>query len=370
MPHKRRFPKPYAHPSGQDRIRLDGKDVYLGKTGSIEAKQEYDRRKLEWQIAQSGGQTVYLFQVIELNVIEHGYLRGAKLTNRGYVVRKALEQAGLATRVPSELRPADLENFLDTLAAQVIEETDREGNVVSRRPRYTRGTCNEMGRILRGVVKWGERKGHVPVGTLHRLDAAEFLRRGRSPARESKRVQPVSDETLEATLPHLPPVVADLARFQRLTGCRPDEACRLRLADTTVEIVRVGGRDLRVRLWRLEQHKTAHHGKERAIWIGPKALLVITRNANGDEDAPVFRTPAGAAYRRDSYAYAIRRACVREGIERWSPNQLRHARATELNKSVGLDIAGAVLGHERLDTTQIYAQKQMEASMQAAALTG
>ena len=36
---------------------------------------------------------------------------------------------------------------------------------------------------------------------------------------------------MNATLPDLPKVVADMVRFERLTGCRPGEVCQLRPAD-------------------------------------------------------------------------------------------------------------------------------------------
>ena len=49
--------------------------------------------------------------------------------------------------------------------------------------------------------------------------------RGRTEAREAPPVRPVDEATVEATLPHLPPIVADMVRFQQLTGCRPGEVC-------------------------------------------------------------------------------------------------------------------------------------------------
>ncbi len=42
---------------------------------------------------------------------------------------------------------------------------------------------------------------------------------------------PVDDSIIEATLPHLQPVVADMVRLQRLTGARPGEICSIRPAD-------------------------------------------------------------------------------------------------------------------------------------------
>jgi integrase len=47
---------------------------------------------------------------------------------------------------------------------------------------------------------------------------------------------------------------------------------------------------------------------------------------------------------------------------RWRPNQLRHTRATELRR-YGLDVAKTILGHSKVETTQVYAEKDIEAAM-------
>ena len=45
-----------------------------------------------------------------------------------------------------------------------------------------------------------------------------------------------------------------------------------------------------------------------------------------------------------------------EDQHRWSPNQLRHTRATEVRRLYGLDAAQVILGHARADITQVYAE--------------
>ena len=69
---------------------------------------------------------------------------------------------------------------------------------------------------------------------------------------------------------------------------------------------------------------------------------------------------AGEKYTTDSYRRAIHRACIKAGIPKWSPNQLRHTAATEVRKKFGLDAAQTVLGHARADTTEIYAEPNHE----------
>jgi integrase len=47
-------------------------------------------------------------------------------------------------------------------------------------------------------------------------------------------------------------------------------------------------------------------------------------------------------------------------IEDWSPNQLRHAAATEIREKFGLEAAQVVLGHASADITQVYAERNQK----------
>jgi integrase len=49
---------------------------------------------------------------------------------------------------------------------------------------------------------------------------------------------------------------------------------------------------------------------------------------------------------------------------RWHPNQMRHTAATAIRRRYGAEAAQAVLGHAELSTTEIYAEKNMEAARQ------
>ncbi|TWU27392.1 site-specific integrase [Bythopirellula polymerisocia] len=239
------------------------------------------------------------------------------------------------------------------------------------------------------------------------------LRQGRTEARETAPVLPVPDDIVEATLPHMPVVVGDMVRLQRLAGMRPNEVCILRPCDLD--------RNANVWVYRPESHKTEHHGRERLIFLGPKAQVVLLKYLARDSQAYCFRpaeseakrraqahadrrTPptcgnhpgsnrvakpkrqAGARYSTDSYRRAIQRACDRafpsaEGMKsedlanwqsshRWAPIQLRHSAATEIRKKFGLEAAQIVLGHSKADVTQIYAERDVTKGLQVAQLIG
>ena len=55
---------------------------------------------------------------------------------------------------------------------------------------------------------------------------------------------------------------------------------------------------------------------------------------------------------------------------RWHPNRLRHAKATELRRELGLDAARAVLGHSSPQATAIYAELDVSRAAEAMARLG
>jgi integrase len=225
----------------------------------------------------------------------------------------------------------------------------------------------------------------VPPSVYQALAAVAGLEKGRSAAKERDPVLPVDPQHFEAALPFLTATVRALACFQRLTGCRPGEACRLR-AD---QIDRSGA------LWyyRPRRHKTAHRGKARVVVIGPQAQAVIAplllaAGPDGYLFSPrrsvrAFREAQRAArktrvqpsqadrskadpkrsprerYYRQSYVTAVRRACKKAGVPHWHPNQLRHLHATEVRKRYGLEGAQVALGHSKADVTQVYAERDL-----------
>ncbi len=147
--------------------------------------------------------------------------------------------------------------------------------------------------------------------------------------------------------------------------------------------------------YRPASHKAQHPGRERIIYIGPRAQDILRpyllREAESycfsptesvkrfqEEKRAKRRTPlscgnrpgsnrkkkprrkAGGCYTRDSYRRAIHRACDSAGVERWGPNRLRHSAGTEIRKKFGLEAAQVSLGHAKADVTQIYAERDAE----------
>jgi integrase len=68
------------------------------------------------------------------------------------------------------------------------------------------------------------------------------------------------------------------------------------------------------------------------------------------------RTP-GDHYTVRAFFWAIKRACVAAGVQRFSPHQLRHLAATRIRAELGVDVARALLGHSLASVTEIYSRE-------------
>ena len=266
---------------------------------------------------------------------------------------------------------------------------------------WARSTINRQVQRVQRMFRWGVENELVAASVYQALKAVNGLRKGRSTAREANAIGPVSDAVVETTIAVLPKVVADMVRFQRLTGCRPQDVCLVRPCDV----------DTSSDLWVFTptEHKTEHHGRQRTILIGPKARDILRPYLLREKTAFCFtpveserkrlaalertrRTPlhygnrpgtnrkarpkrtAGKQYCTSSYRRCIDRAVERindlrksqaeadeqiELLEHWSPNRLRHTAATEIRKRFGLEAAQVVLGHSAADVTQIYAERDL-----------
>ena len=265
----------------------------------------------------------------------------------------------------------------------------------------SRSYCNDLIQTVKQVFRWGVTQQMLET-TYRALCAVPGLRKGRTKARETAPVRTVPDPVVDATLSHLPEVVADMVRLQRLTGCRPAEVCIMRPMDldTSAEVW----------LYRPESHKTEHFGRERVICIGPKGQDVLRpyllRPAESYCFSPVDserkrlvarhenrrvalscgnrpgsnrkRRPKrrpGDCYTTNTYRRAIHRAVelvnrkrtkeARQAgvepslLEKWGPNRLRHSAATDIRKHFGLEAAQVTLGHATADVSQIYAERDL-----------
>ena len=147
-----------------------------------------------------------------------------------------------------------------------------------------------------------------------------------------------------------------------MTGTRPGEILRLKPEG----IDRTGD----IWTWRPSEHKTAHKGKTRFIAFGPKAQAILEAMPPRMPGVLCFHNRSRSAWNTNTYRWAITRACDKAGIGHWSPNQLRHAAATEIASKYGLREAAKVLGHSDEAVTKFHLDQDEQAVCAAAARLG
>ena len=362
--------------SGQAVIRIKGKDYYLGRYGSPESKEKYHRLVAESMVCKNFGVEKNGISVAEAVVkfLEHAqeyYANGNEYTQNVYASRPLIDL------YPS-LRLADFG----------IPELEVVRNWWIER-KCSRNHINKMVRRVVRMAKWWAGKQLADPSTYHALKCVEPLKKGRCKVYEPNPITPVSDADVDAAIKFMPKVVADMVRLQRLIGCRPGELVQIKpaMVDTSCDVWTIT----------IVDHKNAWRGKDRIIAVGPKAQAILKpylerglseycfqpKEAMQQRDEArhkARKTPLScgnkpgtnkrARPRKDSECYttgtygnAIRYACKRAKIDPWSPNQLRHAAATHLRKLEGIEAASVILGHSQLNTTEIYAEKNLQAAL-------
>jgi integrase len=388
------------------------RDILLGTFGTRESRAEYARVISEWEATgrrlhhQTGASKDVTINELILGFWPHAeqHYRHADGTPTGEIhtfrmafrlLKEMYGHTRAAAFGPLALK-ALRERFITQPVTTRIKKTNpgtgkRTWTLKVLRVGLARGVVNQrIGRIRR-LFSWGVENELVPSSVLEGLRAVRGLQRGRSAARETAKVRPVSLALVEDTLPHLSPTIADMLRLELFTGMRSGEVCIMRACDIDM----TGS----VWLYRPAHHKMAHRDLGRVVPLGPRAQEIVKRYLKPKMDAylfsprdsvQAFREKRRAARRskvqpsqvsrkkrnpkrfpRDRYdvlaiGHAIRRACDKHNLPRWHPHQLRHAAATAMRREFGLDATRAVLGQHAPQITEHYAELDIGKAVEVA----
>jgi integrase len=225
-----------------------------------------------------------------------------------------------------------------------------------------------VGRV-RTLWRWAEREGLVPRGSWEHLRTLEPLPLNSRKVRHTEKRKPATWDQLVKLLPHVHPTVAAMLEVQWYTGMRPNELVRLRVRD----IDRAG--PLNCWLYLLEQDKSSWRGQgAEPVVFGPRAQQVLLPLLERPPDAylfPPIRKRSSPHFTVASYSQAVRRACVKYGVERFCPYALRHSARQRITRELSLDHARSVLRHKSIGTTNDYgAQVDLHLAAEAARKTG
>lgn len=392
MPRLKNAVPKYRHQkrSGQAIVTLNGRDFLLGPYGTDASRRQYDQLIAEWL---DRGRQPVVTEVASLTIAELAarYLTFAE----GYYVRDG-KQSTEVTKLRSALKPL-LSFYLDLDAKEFAPAQLKVVRAEMVKGGWSRNYTNSQVGVLVRMFKWAAVEGLLPPDVHAALSLLDGLRRGRTEARETKKVRPVEDAVVEATLPHLSPVVRAMIGLQQATAMRPGELVILRPCDI----------DRSSDIWEYtpQRHKTEHHEHDRLICIGPKGQEILRPYLLRAAEAYCFspqesvewhrqqkhearKTPlrygnkpgsnrksrpqrtAGTMYDVASYRRAIHRACDIAGCPKWAPHQLRHTMATKVRKEFDLEAAKAVLGHSATNVTGIYAEVDRQRAVEVARKIG
>lgn len=377
--------------SGQAIVSLprgDGsyRDYLLGEFNTDESRAEYDRLIAEWK---SNGRRAQAYPDTTIAEMCAAFIDHAEKYYRrpdGSPTNETVNFRAAFRPLTALYAHKEARNF-DTLALVAVREKMIEDKL-------SRKVINSRINRIRHVFKWGVAKKMVPVQVHQALQTVAALSAGRSDARETEAVKPVSDQHVDAILPLLLPRTRAIIELLRFTGARPGEIVQMRRADI----------DMGESVWvyRPRHHKNLWRGKKREIAIGPKgqeilkqffkpdieALLFSPRDAirylwdqqRASRKSKVYASQCRDQQRRlnqlnESYSVAqldraISRACGKASIPVWSANQLRHLHATKTRRNFGIEAAAAALGHHNLPTTELYAEADLALAAKVATVVG
>jgi len=280
----RRVPSLRFHKaSGRAYVVLNGKAIYCGPHGTDEADARYHQVIAEWlaagkQLPEDPNQITVKELVARFWAHAERYYR--TLTDGR---NKELEQFRLAFSPLLAL-------YADTRA---VEFGPRALKAVRRRMvdgGWCRPYVNKQINRVRHVFKWAVADELIPGSVLHALQAVPGLRKGRSDAPEPEAVKPVSMEHVEAVKPFVSRQVWAMVQLQLYTAARAGEICRMRPCDVD--------REGKVWVYQPREHKTAHHGHERKIFIGPRGQEVLAPFLLRDPHAYCFSPSEAETERR------------------------------------------------------------------------
>jgi len=362
------------------------RDHWLGEYGTPESRARYARLVAAWEasarslpVSQSplrpgAGPTVTeIMAAYWPTVVARVSSRHA--SNLRVMLRRWRERYG---RHPAaEITPGMLRGWREAIANEVSADAARRATTA-----------------VLAMFRWAASYEMVPTDVYHRLKTIEPLR---APSRQ--RVGPAPEGAIAAVRSIVSAQVRAMIDLQLLTGMRPGEVCVMRPCDI----------DMTGPVWayRPATHKTAHHGHERLVYLGPRAQAVLrpfligrattaycfspaearaaweaakhalrrTQLSCGNRPStnrkPEPRRKPGERYTPNSYCRAVARACARARVERWHPHQLRHNYATEVRRRYSLEAARILLGHcSALVTEAVYADRDQQAAMRIAAEIG
>lgn len=197
--------------------------------------------------------------------------------------------------------------------------------------------------VINTFMDWCWKEGYIPNNPCASIKPIKF---------EEKPREPLSNMELE--------IVRDACKNYRdkamielfySTGCRLSEMVNLKISDIdfTSKEVHLFGKG--------SKHRTSYLNAKAEYMLKKYFELERPKDSISDSVFVIFRKPYNGMHKGSIYA-RVKAIQKRSGIERsLFPHLLRHTMATDaLNRGMNVAEVKEILGHEKLDTTMIYAK--------------
>jgi integrase len=274
----------------------------------------------------------------------------------------------------------------------------------NKKKRYTRRGINDTVKWIRKIWRWGLGRQFVKPEQVQGLEEIQALRMGDTNAPDNHKRSRVTKDELFKVVEVVNSVVGDMLKLIWYTGMRPYEVCEMRPYDIVCEDpecwLYIPGRDRTP----VGKHKTTRYERIKVIPLTAypqKILAARIKDFNSkeyiftpreamrefcDKKSADRRTPLscgnrpgtnrkehpmikpGEMYTNSSLCRACKRGCKRAGVEKFVPYDLRRTMATGTRSMLGKEAAKVLLGHAKIDTTDIYLLEEVQEAMKIAKL--
>jgi integrase len=367
--------------SGRAYVKLNGKQMPLGKHGTNEAWKNYLRTMAEWeangrQVPGTADAEALQIQDLCADYIEHAttYYRREDGTQTGQV-----DNVCYSLKLLLELYGDSPIARFDRRALKAVREQWIEGKLA-------RSTINARVQVIQRMFAWAVDEDMIPETVASSVALVRSLPRHRSRANEPPKREPVPEAVFRAVLPHVRPRLRALLIVLWLTAARLSEVAQIRRQELT----------MKGDVWEFDppHAKNRHRGKDCRIFLGADAQNVLApfmklersaywlSPADDEADRQVERRklrrtplkpsdvrrmakrstglrkrPPGEQFDSHAVTNALRRACIRAGVPRFTAHQIRHAALSRMRAEYGIEVAQAVGGHSSLTMTEHYTEE-------------
>ena len=337
--------------------RVNKKHISLGRYGTEESMRRFERIVDDWRVMQRAstchtsdvfltvGELAERYLIFEEARVAEGKVNPRQIYAVKYAVLALIrDHAQLPTHRFGPKSLTEIQERLSLTACVSKRGDHANGNTLSRTE------VNRRINHIRHIFKWGIREELVRPEILDALKVVPGLRSGE--ARDNPKRQPADPVVVDQTIEELHKTgnhgMAWAIVLLRWTGCRPDEACSLRVDDVVL--------NLESPMLKIRNHKTRKiTGEDRVVPLNPMAVAALKQalgtSASLSPDQHVFLSTKGRPFTPSGLLQAVKKATRRAGLPHWFPYQLRHLTATEVIANTGSETAAAaLLGHSPSST--------------------